>query len=172
MHLHSARTSARVDGSGGLILLEDQDRSLWNKKLIQSGLSWLELSAQGNNYSRYHAEAAISAEHCLAPSFSTTRWDQIVHHYDLLLSVAPSAILQLNRAIAIAEATGPAEALAVLEHLLPPTWLVTSYLWAAALADLHLRNGSPGLANEYIAKAYESAPTPAVKALLRHRFEA
>jgi RNA polymerase sigma factor (sigma-70 family) len=171
MHFHSSRTSARVDGSGGLILLEDQDRSLWDRKHIETGLRWLELSAQGNNYSRYHAEAAISAEHCLAPSFSETRWDQIVHHYDLLISIVPSANLQLNRAIAIAEAKGPAEGLAVLEHMLPPTWLATSYLWAAVLADLHFRNGSPGLADQYVAKALQAAPTPAIRELLRRRFE-
>ena len=73
MYFHSARTSARVDGSGGLVLLEDQDGSMWNRKYIQSGLSWLELSAQGKQYSRYHAEAAIAAE--LGPSRSPSRRD-------------------------------------------------------------------------------------------------
>src|SRR5687767_11234266 len=100
MHLHAARMSARQDGSGGLVLLEEQDRALWDQGEIQIGLSWLARSARGDVFSRYHAEAGIAAEHCLAPSVSETRWDRIVECYELLERVAPSALHRLNRALA------------------------------------------------------------------------
>ncbi len=73
MHLHVARIAARQDASGGLLLLEEQDRGLWDRQRIQVGLEWLARSARGDNLSRYHAEAGIAAEHCLAPSFEDTR---------------------------------------------------------------------------------------------------
>ena len=76
MHLHLARMNARQNGTGGLLLLEEQDRSLWDQQEIQVGLRWLAKSAQGDKFSRYHAEAGIAAEHCLAPSFEETCWEK------------------------------------------------------------------------------------------------
>jgi RNA polymerase sigma factor (sigma-70 family) len=108
MHLHAARMSARQDASGGLLLLEEQDRALWDRRGIQVGLEWLARSAEGDSFSRYHAEAGIAAEHCLAPSFRETRWDRVVECYALLERIAPSAIHKLNRAVAVAEWQGPA----------------------------------------------------------------
>src|SRR5437016_5701786 len=98
MHLHAARMTARQDGSGGLLLLEEQNRGLWDQQQIQVGLEWLAKSAQGDNFSRYHAEAGVAAEHCLAPSFQETRWDKVVECYAFLERIAPSAIHKLNRA--------------------------------------------------------------------------
>lgn len=170
MYMHYARSSARIDGSGGLVLLEDQDRSLWDQKDIQTGMGWLKKSARGDIYSRYHSEAAIAAAHCLSSSYGETDWEAIVRHYDLLISVAPSAVHELNRAIALAESKGPEKALAVLKKMLPPSWLVTSYLWSAVLADLHFRNGSTDLGNQYVKKAYEYAPTDSIRKLLSNRF--
>jgi RNA polymerase sigma-70 factor (ECF subfamily) len=171
MHLHAARMSARQDSSGGLLLLEEQDRDLWDQHGIQIGLEWLARSAQGDRFSRYHAEAGIAAEHCLAPSFQETRWDKVVECYALLERIAPSAIHKLNRAVAVAEWQGPAEGLAVLEGFEPPTWLAGSYIWAAVLADLHRRCGNAHTANRYRDVAFKSAPTPAVKELLRRRLQ-
>ena len=93
----------------------------------------------GDVFSRYHAEAGIAAEHCLAPTFQETRWDKVVECYALLEQVAPSALHRLNRAVAVAELQGPAAGLAVLDGFHPPTWLAGSYMWAAVLADLHRR---------------------------------
>ncbi len=171
MHLHAARMSARQDASGGLLLLEEQDRGLWDRRRIQVGLEWLERSAQGERFSRYHAEAGIAAEHCLAPSFRQTRWDRVAECYALLERVAPSALHRLNRAVAVAEWRGPAEGLAVLDGFEPPTWLAGSYLWAAVLADLHRRCGNAAKAERYRDEAVRSAPTPAVKALLQRRLQ-
>jgi RNA polymerase sigma factor (sigma-70 family) len=172
MHLHSARMPARQDGSGGLLLLEEQDRSLWDQEAIQIGLRWLGRSAEGDVFSRYHAEAGIAAEHCLAPSFSETRWDRIVECYALLERLAPSALHTLNRAVAVAEWRGPAHGLAVIEGLEPPSWLLGSYLWSAVLADLHRRCGHAELAAQYRDAALRSAPCQAVRTILERRLRA
>jgi RNA polymerase sigma-70 factor (ECF subfamily) len=169
MHLHGARVTARQDASGGLLLLEEQDRALWNQGEIQEGLSWLARSAEGDVFSRYHAEAGIAAEHCLAPSFAETRWDRIVACYALLEWLAPSPLHTLNRAIATAEWRGPAEGLALLEGLEPPTWLAGSYLWSAALADLHRRCGHVDRAERHRRAALDSAPSDAVRRALDRR---
>lgn len=169
MHLHAARMPARQDGSGGLLLLEEQDRSLWDVKQIELGLRWLARSTEGETFSRYHAEAGIAAEHCLAPTFSATRWDRIVECYALLERLAPSALHTLNRAVALAEWQGPQAALALLDELAPPSWLAGSYLWAAVLADLHRRAGHIALAEQHRAVALASAPSTTVRASLERR---
>lgn len=169
MHLHAARITARQDESGGLLLLEEQDRELWDKQEIQVGLEWLAKSAYGDAFSRYHAEAGIAAEHCLAHSFQDTRWDKIVECYSMLERIAPSALHKLNRAVAVAEWKGPAVGLAVLKGFEPPTWLAGSYLWSAVLADLHQRCGNTQTANIYRDVALKSAPSRAVKELLQRR---
>lgn len=169
MHLHAARMTARQDGSRGLLLLEEQNRELWDCQEIQVGLEWLAKSAQGDRFSRYHAEAGIAAEHCLAPSFQETRWDRVVEFYLLLEKITPSAIHKLNRAVAAAEWQGPAAGLALLKDFEPPTWLADSYLWSAVLADLNQRCGNTLTANRFRDLALKAAPTPAVKKLLRRR---
>ena len=172
MHLHAARMSARADASGGLLLLEEQDRSRWNTHQIQEGLFWLAKSASGEQFSRYHAEAGIAAEHCLAASLEETRWDKIEECYALLEQLAPSPLHRLNRALAVAQQRGAAAGLAVLAGLEPPSWLAGSYAWAAVFADLHRRAGHRELAQRYRAIALESAPTPALKTLLQRRLGA
>lgn len=169
MHLHAARVTARQGSSGGLLLMEEQDRTLWDRGQIAEGLSWLARSAQGEIFSRYHAEAGIAAEHCLATSFEETRWEKIVECYDLLESQQPSPIHALNRALALAEFRGPAAGLAVLEALAPPTWLTGSHLWAAVFADLHARCGHVEAAGRHRDLAMRLAPTAAVRALLERR---
>jgi RNA polymerase sigma-70 factor (ECF subfamily) len=171
MHLHLARMTARLDQAGSLLLLEEQDRTRWDRQGISVGLEWLAKSAQGKVFSRYHAEAGIAAEHCLAPSFQETRWRKVVEYYELLERVAPSAMHRLNRAVAVAEWQGPASGLAVLDDFAPPTWLAGSYLWAAVLADLHRRCGNSQAARRYREDALQSAPSPAVRELLSRRLK-
>ncbi len=119
-----------------------------------------------SHFSRYHAEAGIAAEHCLASSFTETRWEKVVECYQLLEGIAPSPIHRLNRAVAVAEWRGPAAGLAVLEDFESPTWLAGSYLWFAVLADFHRRHGNTETATRYRHDALESAPTTPVKTLL------
>jgi RNA polymerase sigma factor (sigma-70 family) len=169
MHLHTARMPARQDGAGGLLLLEEQDRALWDAREVAAGLAWLARSAIGAVFSRYHAEAGIAAEHCLAPSFAETRWDRIVECYELLERIAPSALHTLNRALALAELKGPVAGLKLLEGLAPPSWLIGSYLWAAVFADLHRRAGNSTEAQRYRTIALETAPSAAVREALARR---
>ncbi len=171
LHFHTARLPARVDECGDLLLLEAQDRSRWDQREIERGLAWLARSARGSTFSRYHAEAGIAAEHCLATSFEATRWDRIVECYALLEELAPSPLHAINRALAVAEWRGPAEGLAIVEALDPPAWLEGRYQWAAALADLHRRCGNAPLARRYRAQAIEAAPSAAIRTALERRLQ-
>ena len=169
MFFHVARLDARVDGAGGLILLESQDRSLWDRERIACGADWLARSASGDVFTRFHAEAGIAAEHCFAPSFRETRWDAIADLYAMLERVAPSPLHMMNCALAVAELSGPAAGLAVLDGMVPPSWLGGSYLWNAVLSDLHRRAGDADLAHLHAERAIGAAPTIAVQRALRGR---
>jgi RNA polymerase sigma-70 factor (ECF subfamily) len=152
-----------------LLLLEEQDRSRFDQRRIEVGLEWLATSARGNHFSRYHAEAGIAAEHCLAPSFEATRWDRVAQCYSLLERVAPSPLHRLNRAVAVAEGQGAERGLAILDGFEPPVWLEKSYQWSAVLSDLNRRAGKLDLATRYRELALDAAPTSAIEALLRRR---
>src|SRR5437870_764766 len=115
MHFHGARLTARVDGTGGLLLLEEQDRSLWDQDQIRVGATFLQKAASGEAFTRFHAEAGIAAEHAFAPSFAQTRWKEIADLYAMLDHIAPSPLNAINRAVAIAEWQGPEAGLALLK---------------------------------------------------------
>ncbi|MCB9678226.1 MAG: sigma-70 family RNA polymerase sigma factor [Alphaproteobacteria bacterium] len=170
-HLHRARLSSRVDAAG-LVLLAEQDRTAWDARRIERGLWWLAESASGEGLSRYHLEAGIAAEHCLAPSVRETRWRRIAESYALLERVAPSPLHRLNRALAVAEDQGPDAGLALLAGFAPPGWLEGSYLWSAVLADLHLRAGDAEVAERHRRAALAGAPSDAVRASLARRLAA
>ncbi len=169
MHLHAARLDGRCDGIGGLLLLEEQDRSRWDREQIGLGAAWLERAASGDAFSRFHAEAGVAAEHCFAPSFSQTRWSEISNLYAMLERIDPSPLHTMNRAVAVAEWKGPEAGLAVLQTVAPPAWLSGSYLWDAVLSDLHRRAGIVDVARRHRERALASAPTEAVRDLLRRR---
>jgi RNA polymerase sigma-70 factor (ECF subfamily) len=169
MHLHAARLASRQDATGGLLLLEEQDRSLWDGEHLRQGAAWLERAAQGNVFTRFHAEAGIAAEHCMAPSFADTRWNEIAALYAMLERIDPSPLHTLNRAVAVAEAEGPEAGLAVLDGVVPPAWLDGHYLWDAVLADLHHRAGNEAMAEGHRHQALVSAPSAAVRHLLQRR---
>jgi RNA polymerase sigma-70 factor (ECF subfamily) len=154
---------------GGLLLLEEQDRSLWDRERMRLGIEWLERSASGDVFSRFHAEAGIAAEHGVAPSFEQTRWREISDLYAMLERIDPSPLHTMNRAVAVAEWQGPEAGLALVEALAPPAWLADSYLWDAVLGDLHRRAGNPDTAQRHRERALASAPTEAVRDLLRRR---
>lgn len=172
MYLHAARFDARLDVAGGLLTMEEQDRSRWDSELMQLGVYYLQRAARGERFSRYHAEASIAAEHCLAPSYAQTRWDEITRSYELLDRIAPSPLNTLNRAIALAEWQGTGAGLALLEALERPSWLLGYYLWDATLGELHRRNGDLPRAALHLRRALERAPTLAEKTLLERRLKA
>ena len=171
MCFHAARFDARVDAMGGLLLLDEQDRSRWDRELVERGFEHLARSARGEKLSRYHAEAGIAAEHCLAPSYAETNWEEIVRLYDVLERVAPSPLNVLNRAIALAEWKGPDAGLAALQAIEAPTWLLDYYLWDATLGELHRRRGDRDRALLHTKRALLAAPTNPEKALLERRMK-
>lgn len=167
MEMHAARLASRRNGQGGLLMLEQQDRTLWDRAGIQRGFVCLARAAEGDNFSRYHAEAAVVAEHCIAPTFEQTRWGEIVALYEMLDARQPSAIHTLNRAIALAEWKGPEAGLELLAQCEPPRWLAGYYLWDATHGELLRRASAFEEARRYLDRAIESAPTQAE----RHIFE-
>ena len=169
MYLHAARFDARVDGAGGLLLLEEQDRALWDDGLVQLGIFYLHRAGRGERFSSYHAEAAIAAEHCLAVRYEDTRWHEIAKLYLALERIAPSPLHTLNRAVALAEWQGPEAGLRVLEALKPPSWLLGYYLWDATFGELYRRSGDTERAVTHLARALAAAPTHAERALLERR---
>jgi RNA polymerase sigma-70 factor (ECF subfamily) len=169
MHLHAARLVARQDATGGLLLLEEQDRGQWDRVHLGRGAQWLERAAQGEGPTRFHVEARIAAEHCFAPSFETTRWDSIAEQYAVLEQMHPSPVHTLNRAVAVAEAEGADAGLKLLDGVVPPAWLAGHYLWDAVLADLHRRAGHADAAAAHGTGALGAAPSEAVRVVLARR---
>lgn len=170
MLFHRARLDSRDGPTGDLVLLEDQDRTRWDAELIRDGLVWLERAARGSAYTRYHAEAAIAAEHCLAPDLASTRWDRVAESYALLERIAPSPLHRLNRAVAVAQLDGPEAGLAVLDGAIPPSWLAGSWMWSAVLADLHERCEHDAEAARHRRAALDLAPTVAVRNAMTARW--
>jgi RNA polymerase sigma-70 factor (ECF subfamily) len=172
MHLHAARLASRQDRDGDLMLLEEEDRGLWDQEHLRRGALWLSRSADGDVLTRYHVEAGIAAEHSFASSFAHTRWSEIADLYAKLERIDPSPLHTLNRAIAVAEAQGPLAGLAVLGEVVPPAWLEGHYLWAAVLADLHHRAGHTVEAERHRDQALASAPSAVVRRVLERRLTA
>jgi RNA polymerase sigma-70 factor (ECF subfamily) len=141
MLLHDARRAARTTPEGEVILLEDQDRSLWNRAQIAEGGALVERAIASRRFGAYTLQAAISAVHAEAPTAADTDWEEIVALYDLLLRALPSPVVELNRAAAIAMRDGPAAGLKLIDELLARGEL-RDYLYAhAARADLCRRLG-------------------------------
>lgn len=170
MLFHRARLGARVSGEfATLLLLEEQDRSSYDQDDIAMGMVYLGRSAEGEALSRYHLEAAIACEHCIAPSFETTNWARIEELYTLLERLQPSPLHRLNRALACAEAKGAEPGLALLDDFSPPGWLEGSYLWAATKADLLGRVHRRQEAERMVSMAVELAPSKAIADALKRR---
>src|SRR5882672_6955693 len=112
MLLHESRHSARTSPTGEMILLENQDRSLWKRKQIAEGVALLEKALKSRRFGSYTLQAAIAAVHAEAESVAATDWRQIVALYDRLVRIQPSPVVQLNRAVAIAMRDGPEAGLA------------------------------------------------------------
>jgi RNA polymerase sigma-70 factor (ECF subfamily) len=142
MLLQSARLPARTDQGGDLLLLETQDRSLWNRTRISDGLRHLDQSAQGADVTAYHLEAGIAACHAIAPSYEATDWSHILELYDQLIAINPSPVVALNRAIAISRAQGAEAGIRALEAVRAHPALQRYYLLWATLAKLHAEMGN------------------------------
>ena len=155
MLLQASRLPARVDEAGDLLLLSEQDRARWDRELIAEGLDHLERAASGALVTPYHVEAAIAAAHAVARDEASTDWHSIVRLYDDLLELKPSPVVALNRAIALAMASGPAAGIAAIERIEADPTLARYYLLPAALGGLWLKQGDLARA----ARHYDEALT-------------
>jgi RNA polymerase sigma-70 factor (ECF subfamily) len=153
MLLHDARRAARTSAEGELILLDEQDRSLWNREQIQEGLALVDKALASRRFGPYTLQAAIAAVHAEAPSAAATDWRQIVGLYDVLLRLETSPVVELNRAAAIAMHDGPEIGLALVDAILARGELADYHLAHSARADLCRRLGR----TEEAIAAYERA---------------
>ncbi len=141
MLLHESRRAARTSPAGELILLDEQDRSLWNRDQIAEGLALVERALSSRRVGTYTLQAAIAAVHAEAPNAMATDWERIVALYDLLGRVDPSPVVELNRAVAVAMRDGPAAGLVLIDALLARGDLADYHLAHAARADMCRRLG-------------------------------
>jgi len=141
MLLHEARRAARTSPEGDLILLEDQDRSLWNREQIAEAITLVEQALSSPQVGLYTLQAAIAAVHAAAPTVAATDWAQIIGLYDMLVQAAPSPVVELNRAVAVAMRDGPLAGLALIDTILARGDLANYYLAHAARAELCRRLG-------------------------------
>ncbi|HOY07399.1 MAG TPA: sigma-70 family RNA polymerase sigma factor [Saprospiraceae bacterium] len=162
----ASRFDARLDAAGDIILLEHQDRNLWNRGLIALGYEHLRQSARNNEMSEYHIEAAIASYHASAPVFEKTNWQAIFYCYNLLMRVSPSPFVALNRAIARGYAEGPA---AGIEALLKIEGLDGHYLYHTALGDFYVKNGNGENARACYQRALELVALGAEKKVLERK---
>jgi RNA polymerase sigma-70 factor (ECF subfamily) len=165
---HAARTESRLDGTANIVLLEHQDRSLWNYALIERGVAYLGRGAEGRTASRFHIEAGIAYQHCVAPSVEETDWKQILALYDMLLQTYPTPVAALNRAVAVAQVHGSEAACAVLQELEAKS-LDNYYLYHVLFGDMLHRTGRVSEATFHLQRALSLTHTPAEQRLLEQK---
>jgi len=171
MLLHEARRRSRTTPSGEMILLEDQDRSLWDRRQIEEGVELVERALSSHRFGPYTLQAAIAAVHAEASSPSATDWAQIVGLYDVLLRAEPSPVIELNRAAAIAMRDGPEAGLALIDAILVRGDLVDYHLAHAARGDLCRRLGRVQEAISAYRRALELATQEPERRFLSRRLD-
>lgn len=169
MQLNAARLPARLDESGDLTRLFEQDRSRWDTGMIDEGLKLLERSASGNDLSPYHIEAAIAGLHAQAKRAEDTQWDEIVRLYDVLVTIRPSPVTALNRALAVAQLRGPKAGLDAIGSIPGVARLSTYPFYEAALGELELQGGRREAARGHFRVALGLARNDAEKRFLARR---
>jgi RNA polymerase sigma-70 factor (ECF subfamily) len=168
MLLHDSRREARLDEAGDLVVLEEQDRSRWNKEQIAEALTLVDEALSGAP-GPFALEAAISAEHCKAAHAADTNWPRIAVLYDLLQQLLPSPVVALNRAVAVAMARGPRAGLAIIDELAASGELDEYHLLHAARADMLRRLGENAEAAESYSIALNLAGNDSERRFLERR---
>jgi RNA polymerase sigma-70 factor (ECF subfamily) len=169
MILHDARSAARIDADGELVLLERQNRSLWDRTRIREAEQLIERALSARRVGPYLLQAAIAAVHVEAPSFAETDWAQIVGLYDVLRRLDPSPVIALNRAVALGMRDGAKAGLAAIEPLIEHGGLEGYYLAHAARADLERRLGLGAAARRSYERALELSRQPVERRFLEAR---
>ncbi len=171
MLLHESRRAARTSPDGDLILLEQQDRSLWNRDQIAEGISLTESALASHRFGAYTLQAAIAAVHAVSSSVAATDWREITLLYDRLLRIQQSPVVELNRAVAIAMCEGPEHGLSLIDDLLAREHLSNYHLAHSARADLCRRLGRIPEARASYEKALSLAPQGPDRRFLARRLE-
>jgi len=173
--LQESRRAARTSPTGELILLENQNRSLWNREQIAEGVALVEkalgLAKKSRRFGSYTVQAAIAAVHAEAESAAATDWRQIVALYDQLVRIQPSPVVQLNRAVAIAMRDGPEAGLTHIDAVLERGELANYYLAHSARAELYRRLGRTAEARASYEKALALTQQEPERRFLERRLE-
>ena len=169
MLLQESRRAARTSPSGDLVLLEDQDRSLWSREYIKEGLALVQRALSSRRFGPYTLQAAIAAVHAQASSAAATDWTQIVGLYDVLMRAEPSPVVELNRAVAVAMRDGPSAGLALIDAILGRGDLSDYHLVHAARADLCRRLGRTAEARASYERALSLAQQEPERRFLERR---
>ena len=169
MLLHESRRTSRTSPTGEMILLEDQDRSRWNREMIAEGVRLVEQALQTRTFGPYTIQAAISAVHAEAPTAAATDWTEIVGLYDALLRLDPSPVVELNRAVAVAMRDGPAAGLSLIDAILERGDLRDYRLAPAARGELCRRLGRTAEARASFEKALTLSRLEPERRLLERR---
>lgn len=172
MHFNAARLPTRLDGGGNLVSFFEQDRTLWDRRLLAEGEAFLNLSASGTELTEYHIEAAIASVHTSAVRSEDTDWKQIVSLYDLFMANHPSPIVALNRAIAIAQLDGPERGLEEIDAIHDLDRLSSYPFYPATLGELELRRGNYLDAKAHFSTALLLARNPMERNFLQRRIDA
>ncbi len=171
MHFHMARFDARIDGEGGIVLLHEQDRRLWDYDIIARGFEYFSKSTDGEEASDYHLEAGIAAHHCVARCQEETNWPAILAIYDLFITQKNSPVLQLNRAIVIGQIYGASRAIQEIQSIDDLASLESYYLLQATLGELFLQDGQFTTAKRHLEKAATLTSSGPEKALIQKKLE-
>lgn len=172
MCFQASRFESRMENGDTIILLQHQDRNLWDQDLIGKGYQFLNHSSQGKTLSVYHIESAIAAEHALASAFETTNWVRMLKLYDLLVSHKPTGIVILNRAVVKAQ-------LELYGQILEDIWsirnieglLASQYIYSAVIGDIYLRAKENIHAKKYLTQAMEMTQSNAEKKLIAQKLK-
>jgi RNA polymerase sigma-70 factor (ECF subfamily) len=167
MLFHDARSAARLDADGDLVVLSEQDRTLWDAGAIAEGHLWLDAAARLGRPGPFQIQAAIAA--CHVRDEQTTDWAEIADLYDHLFALTPSAVIALNRAVAVSMSEGPEAGLGLLDRISPDGELRAYHLLPAARADMLRRLGRRAEAAEAYRRAFDLAGTDAERRYLERR---
>lgn len=169
MLFHAARLEARLNQRGSILLMEEQDRSKWDRRLIRRGQEFLDQSAEGTVISPFHLEAAIACLHCTAPSYAETDWPAILRLYDALLTINGSPVYLLNRAIVLAQIEGPHAGIRALDEAGQDPALRHYHLFDATLGELYRRAGDLTRARQHFEAARQKTSSPCDRELIDRR---
>jgi len=172
MAFQAARLPSRIDATGELVLLEDQDRARWDQSLVALGFAHFERSAEGTHISEYHVQAAIAAVHARSEKAGPNEWRHILSLYDDLTLLNPSPVIRLNRAVALSRVDGPAAGLAAIAALEDEPALANYYLLPAVTAHLQTELGERDRAIASYERALERPCTEPERRFLRTRLKA